>query len=182
MEKNTAIQAAPIASLSSSDEITAALTSVDVTRVVFVCAVASLWWPGRWHFFGHPSAIGLLAVLVGGYPIVKDAFEHMVRRRMTMELSMTIVAALAIDEVFTALVITAFVLAAEILEGFTLARGRRAIGDLIDSLPEQVRLRRDEGWVEVPLADVRVADSVMVRPGARIPVDGVVTGGESFVD
>jgi len=54
-----------------------------------------------------------------------------------MELSMTIalLAALGIGEFFTALVITAFVLAAEVLEGLTVRRGRRAIGDLLDSLP-----------------------------------------------
>jgi cation transport ATPase len=59
----------------------------------------------------------LIATLIGGYPIFKEAFENILERRMTMELSMTIalVSALAIGEFFTALVITAFVLAAEII-------------------------------------------------------------------
>jgi Cu+-exporting ATPase len=57
---------------------------------------------------------------------------------MTMELSMTIalVSALAIGEFFTALVITAFVLAAEILQGLTVGRGRRAIQNMLDFLPQ----------------------------------------------
>jgi cation transport ATPase len=65
--------------------------------------------------------IGLAATLIGGYPIFKEAFENIIERRMTMELSMTIalVSALAIGEFFTALVIAGFVLAAEILEGLT---------------------------------------------------------------
>ena len=69
--------------------------------------------------------LGLAATLIGGYPIFKEAFENIVERRMTMELSMTIAlaSALAIGEFFTALVITAFVLAAEILEGLTVAAG-----------------------------------------------------------
>jgi cation transport ATPase len=59
--------------------------------------------------------------------------NRMAARRMTMELSMTIalVAAVAIGEFFTALVIVLFVLVAEVLEGLTVDRGRRAIKDLL---------------------------------------------------
>ena len=61
----------------------------------------------------------MICTFVGGLPIFHEAWENIVERRMTMELSMTIaiVAALAIRELFTALVITSFVLVAEILEG-----------------------------------------------------------------
>ena len=70
---------------------------------------------------------------------------------MTMELSMTIalVAALAIGEFFTALVIVFFVLIAEALESLTVGRGRRAIKDLLDLLPNRVVVRRDGLTVEV---------------------------------
>ena len=63
---------------------------------------------------------------------------------MTMELSMAIaiVAALAIREIFTALVITLFVLVAEILEGLTVGRGRKAIQHLVDLLPSTATVRR----------------------------------------
>ena len=66
---------------------------------------------------------------------------------MTMELSMTIaiVAALAIREIFTALVITLFVLVAEILEGLTVARGRGAIRDILDLLPSTATVRGPAG-------------------------------------
>jgi Cd2+/Zn2+-exporting ATPase/Cu+-exporting ATPase len=81
--------------------------------------------------------IGVAATLIGGWPIFREALENLFERKMTMELSMTIalLAALAIGEFFTTLVITLFVLVAEILEGLTVARGRRAIADLLDYLP-----------------------------------------------
>jgi hypothetical protein len=77
---------------------------------------------------------------VGGYPIFKEAWENLRERRMTMELSMTLalVAALVVGETFTALVIAVFVLVAEILEGLTVGRGRRAIHELLDFLPRTV--------------------------------------------
>ena len=109
---------------------------VEVLRVVFVALAAAAVWFHLWEPFHRVSVIGLVATLIGGYPIFKEAFENVLERRMTMELSMTIalISALAIGEFFTALVITAFVLAAEILEGLTVGRGRRAIQDMLDFL------------------------------------------------
>ena len=91
---------------------------------------------------------------------------------MTMELSMTIalVAALAIGEFFTALVITAFVLAAEILEGLTVGRGRRAIQDMLDFLPQTASVLRDGQIVEVDTQTHYIpAKSCSFVPAAGFP-------------
>ena len=130
------------------------------------------------------TAIGTVCALAGGYPIYHEAFENIVHRRMTMELSMAIaiVAALAIRETFTALVITLFVLAAEILEGLTVGRGRNAIQRLLDLLPNMATVRRGTEWEDCAIEQVRAGDAVLVRPGGRIPVDGIVVSGNSFVD
>jgi hypothetical protein len=91
------------------------------TVVVGLAAVAvrlHLWEP-------FPSiSLGILGVLIGGWPIFKEAAENLAARRMTMELSMSIaiLAAAAISEFFTALIITLFVLAAEVLENMTVSR------------------------------------------------------------
>jgi cation transport ATPase len=115
---------------------------VELIRIVFVALAAVAVWFRVWEPFPHISVVGIAATLIGGYPIFKEAFENVIERKMTMELSMTIVllSALAIGEFFTALVITGFVLAAEVLEGLTIGRGRRAIQDLLDFLPQN-RLR-----------------------------------------
>jgi heavy metal translocating P-type ATPase len=128
--------------------------------------------------------IGLAATLIGGYPIFKEAIENIVQRRMTMELSMTIalVSAMAIGEFFTALVITAFVLAAEILEGLTVGRGRRAIQDMLDFLPQVASVLRAGQILEVPTLSILPGEIVVIRPGSRIPVDGEVVGGHSYVE
>lgn len=121
---------------------------------------------------------------MGGWPIFREACDNLVERRMTMELSMTIAlgAALAIGEYFTALVITLFVLVAEILEGMTVERGRHAIEELLEYLPRSAIVRRDLGAVELPLDEVRIGDLVLVNPGTKLPVDGTVVAGHSFAD
>src|SRR5258708_16807205 len=114
---------------------------VEVLRVVFVALAAAAVWFHLGEPFHRVSIIGLAATLIGGYPIFKEAFENIVERRMTMELSMTIAlaSALAIREFFTALVITAVVLSAEILEVLTLVRRRRSILHMLQFLPLPAR-------------------------------------------
>ena len=157
---------------------------IEVLRVVFVALAAAAVWFHLWEPFHRVSVIGLVATLIGGYPIFKEAFENIAERRMTMELSMTIalLSALAIGEFFTALVITAFVLGAEILEGLTVSRGRHAIQDMLNFLPQTATVLRDGQTLEVPTDIIVPGEIVLIRPGSRIPVDGQVVSGHSFVE
>jgi len=156
----------------------------ELVRIAFVAVAAAAVWFRLWEPFPQISVIGIVAALIGGYPIFKEAFENIIERKMTMELSMTIalLSALAIGEFFTALVITAFVLAAEVLEGLTVGRGRRAIQSLLDFLPRTVAVRRNHQVVEVASDEVQVEETVIVKPGGHIPVDGIVLSGRSFVE
>ena len=147
---------------------------VELGRIGFVGLAIVATWLRLWQPLPHFDIAGFAAVLIGGYPIFREAFADLLSRRMTMELSMTIalVSALAIREVFTALVIVFFVLIAEVLEELTVGRGRRAIQDLLNLLPQQVELRRTDGVRSASLAELRTGDVVLVRPGGRVPVDG----------
>src|SRR3981081_2275251 len=98
----------------------------EMLRIAFVAAAAAGVWLHVWEPFTTFSIIGVTGLLVGGWPIFKEALENLLAKRMTMELSMSvaIIAAAAISEFFTALVITLFVLVAEAMEGMTVSRGR----------------------------------------------------------
>ena len=161
-----------------------ALNWREINRVLFVAAAAGAIWFLRGASNPYITAVGVACTLVGGFPIFHEAYENITQRRMTMELSMAIaiVAALAIREIFTALIITLFVLVAEILEGLTVRRGRQAIQRLIDLLPGSAAVCRQGEWKDVSILEIAVGDDVLARPGARIPVDGKVIGGHSFVD
>jgi Cd2+/Zn2+-exporting ATPase/Cu+-exporting ATPase len=156
----------------------------EASRILFVAAAAAMAW-----FLGPSPSLsfviaGVICTLAGGYPIFHEAVENILERRMTMELSMAIaiLAALAIREVFTALVITLFVLVAEVLEGLTVGRGRRAIRHLVELLPTTATVNEKGGWREIGIQQLLAGDVVLVKPGSRIPVDGPVIGGHSFVD
>jgi heavy metal translocating P-type ATPase len=156
----------------------------EALRMGLVALAAAAVWFRVWEPYRSVSVIGAVGLAIGGWPIFKEAFANLIERRMTMELSMTIaiVAAAAIGEFFTALVITLFVLVAEVLEGMTVQRGRRAIRDLLEFLPREVSVRRAGSVRAVSAAELGIGDAILVDPGGRVPVDGTVLAGHSFVD
>ena len=82
----------------------------------------------------------------------------------------------------TAAVIITLILLGRYLEGRAKRQTAAAIHALMDVQPPTAEVMRDGAAVQVPLAEVAVGDTVQVRPGARVPVDGVVLDGRSAVD
>jgi Cd2+/Zn2+-exporting ATPase/Cu+-exporting ATPase len=133
---------------------------------------------------GVALTIAIVATVIAGYPILKEAAQSLFSRRMTMELSMSlaIVAALVIRESSTALLILLFVLVAEILEELNLARGRQAFTQLSTLLPHTAFVEENDTLDEVDIAQLAAGDVVVVKPGGRLAVDGIVLRGMSSVD
>ena len=177
-------RAAAIAPAAVQRERDAIFSRVEAARIVVVAIAATAVWLRRWEPVPGANLIGIVGVAIGGWPIFKEAAENAAARRMTMELSMSIaiIAAAGIGQYATALIITLFVLAAEVLERMTVSRGRVAIRELMDFLPRSVTVRAAHGVREVPAEALRVGDAVLVNPGSLVPVDGVVIAGHSFVD
>jgi Cu+-exporting ATPase len=82
----------------------------------------------------------------------------------------------------TVATIIALVLLGNLLEARAKGRTSSAIRKLMDLRPATARVIRGDSEIEVPTAEVRVGDEIVVRPGERIPVDGVVLKGASTVD
>lgn len=156
----------------------------ELSRIGLIAFTILGEWNKFWGFFPSPEMISLIVVLAGAYPIFEEALTNILARRMTMELSMAIaiVAALTIGEHLTALVIAFFVLFAEMLENMTVDRGRHAIKNLINLLPRQALVKVNGDFVCLGIDQLNIADVIKVKPGERIPVDGSVTAGNSFVD
>jgi heavy metal translocating P-type ATPase len=158
--------------------------SAEYVRLALMALVIVASLTGWWRHWMSRDWLAFAATLIGGFPIYEEAWENLRKRRMTMELSMTIalVAALCIGQFLTALVIAFFVLFAEMVEGYTVGSGRRAIQNLIDALPRHVTVRRNGEECELEAREVAPGEMIIVRPGERIPADGVVSKGHSFVD
>jgi len=131
-----------------------------------------------------PWPVGLAIVLVGGYPVFRSVIRAALNRRVISHTLMTlgVLAALAVGQWATAVVVVFFMRVGDYVENMTTERARRAVKDLTAMAPQTARVEHDGNEAEVPIAQVRVGEIVIVRPGEKIPVDGEVIDGQATVD
>jgi len=156
-----------------------------VPIIVLILTVVS-WGLARWHIgpvFVN-AGVALIATLFGGFQRFVSGFKDIGRRKITVNVFVVValLATLAVGEFRSAAVIVFIMAVAGALESYTMDKTRRSIRALLDFAPQTATLRRHNEEVTVPVADLRVGDQVVVRPGERIPVDGVVVAGASSVN
>jgi Zn2+/Cd2+-exporting ATPase len=130
------------------------------------------------------SGLMVVAALVAGWDIGLRAWHSLWNRHVSIELLVTIAAvgALLIGEVWEAAAVTFLFMLGAYLEAHTLSQTRQALQDLLDVAPSVAVVLRDDDPVEVAPHEVQAGETVLVRPGTKIPVDGVVSRGRSTVD
>ena len=124
------------------------------------------------------------AILCGGFTFVPETLEAARERRLGVGTLMTIAAvgAVLLGEIGEAASLCFLFSISEALEAYALTRSRRGLRALLDLVPQTARIRSGSSDVDVPVADVRVGDVMIVRPGERVATDGVVASGRSNVD
>jgi Cu+-exporting ATPase len=137
-------------------------------------------WPNEWGGY----RIAHLAAIIGGARILYGSIEALLEGRVGADLALAIatVAAILIKEPLVAAEIVFIGMVGECLESFTFERTQRAIRRIVEVCPRRCWLLRDGQEVRVLTSELRVGDQVVVKPGGRIPVDGIVQGGRSAVD
>lgn len=157
----------------------ALITVANVVLLVlgFALSLAGAPQIGRWFY--------LAAALVGGFPIFKLAAVNVFTRfdlTAGVMVSIAMLAAILIGEYSAAALVALMMNVGEMLENFTMARADNALKELARLTPEFVTLLREGREVTIPAGALRTGDTVLVRPGGRIPVDGQVVGGYAAVD
>jgi Cu+-exporting ATPase len=131
-----------------------------------------------------PWPIGLAVVLIAGYPVFRNVLRATLKGQVISHTLMTVgvIAALVVGQWATAAVVVFFMRVGDYAERFTTERARRAVKDLTALAPQTARVERDGVEVEVPINQLTVGETVIVRPGDQIPVDGEVIDGHATID
>ncbi|WP_454916072.1 heavy metal translocating P-type ATPase [Xanthobacter sediminis] len=127
----------------------------------------------------------ILAMLVGLVPIGRRAFAAAIDGMpFTIEMLMTIAAvgAVAIGAAEEAAAVVFLFLVGELLEGVAAGRARASIASLTDLVPKTALVERDGAIREASADSLAVGEVILVRPGDRIPADGIIVAGESAID
>ena len=153
--------------------------------LILILILAS-WGLAHWHvgpvFLN--VFLALAAVLLGGTPRFIAGFKDVFRGRITVNVFVTVAlaATIAVGEFRPAAIIILIMSVVGALESYALDKTRRSIRALLDLAPQTATVRRNDGEVTVPVAELQVGDLVVVRPGERIAVDGMVVAGASSVN
>ncbi len=158
-----------------------AIVPIAVAVLTLVSWVLAHWEIGPYFV---NAALAFAAIIFGGFQRFIAGFKDALQRKITVNVFVVValLATMAIGEFRPAAVIVFIMAAAGALESYTLDKTRRSIRDLLDLAPRMATVRRRGEEAVVPVAELQMGDVVVVRPGARIPVDGVVTAGASSVN
>lgn len=138
------------------------------------------WWPqsvGVYRF-------ALIAAVLGGARILYTSLQGLLEGRIGADLALAIacIAAILINEPLVAAEVVFIGMVGECLEAFTFARTQNALRKIVEVFPRRCWRLENGQEVRVFTSELKVGDRVVVKPGAKIPVDGVVLDGRSAVD
>ncbi|MDR5710065.1 MAG: cation-translocating P-type ATPase [Armatimonadota bacterium] len=133
---------------------------------------------------GVPWPLWTLGTLAAGFPAFRAVARATLHRRITAHTLMTagVLAAAAVGEWATSFVLALFMRIGEAVERLTVEQARATLRALLRLRPQMSRVVRAGQEVEIPVEEVKPGEIVVVRPGERIPVDGVVVEGHATVD
>lgn len=130
-------------------------------------------------------ALFIIAFAVSGFDVIKSAFKGIIKGNIFNENTLMVVAAIgafAIGEYPEAVFVVIFYRVGELFENYAVSKSRKSIKEVMNICPEYANLIRDGKTLKVDPDDVNIGDIISVSAGEKVPLDGVVVNGSSFLD
>ena len=134
---------------------------------------------------GGKLPLYIIAYVILGYDVVLNAVKNIIKGHVFDEnflMSLSSIGAFFIGEYPEAVAVMLFYQVGEFFQDLAVQRSRKSISDLMDIRPETATVRRNGELVTVSPEEVAVGEWIVVKPGEKIPLDGVVLLGDSMVD
>ena len=131
-----------------------------------------------------PFWAGAIFVLATGYPVFRQVVVAALNKQVTPHALMALgtLAALIAGEWVTAAIVVFFMRTGDFIEGYTADKARDSIRSLTEMAPQTAVVLRNGKEEEIPVSQVKEGNTILVRPGGSIPVDGTVLDGHATVD
>ena len=130
-------------------------------------------------------ALYMIPYLVIGYDILRKAWKGICNRQMFDEnflMAVATIGAIALSDYKEGVAVMLFYQIGELFQSYAVNRSRQSISAMMDICPEYANIEQNGVLTQVDPDDVEVGDIIVIKPGERIPLDGVVIEGESLVD
>ena len=130
-------------------------------------------------------AIYLISYIIVGFEILKKAVRNIKRGKVFDEnflMSVATIGAFAIQEFPEAVAVMLFYQIGELFQDYAVDKSRKSISSLMDLRPDYANVLRNEKEEKIEPDDVKIEEIIIVKPGEKVPLDGVITEGNSFID
>ena len=130
-------------------------------------------------------AIFIVSYIIVGFEILKKAFKNIKRGKVFDEnflMSVATLGAFGIGEFPEAVAVMLFYQVGELFQSYAVDKSRKSISNLMDIRPDYANLLKDEKEEKIDPDDIKIGDIIIVKPGEKIPLDGVVIDGTSMID
>jgi len=130
------------------------------------------------------KALYILAIIIGGFDLFKEGFSDLIKLDFSMESLMTIaiIGAAFIGEWAEGSIVVILFAISEALERFSMDKARQSIRSLMDIAPKEALIRRNNVEQLVSVDKIDIDDIMIIKPGQKIAMDGLVTNGHSSVN
>lgn len=130
-------------------------------------------------------AIYLIIYIIVGFEILKKAVRNIKRGKVFDEnflMSVATIGAFAIQEFPEAVAVMLFYQIGELFQDYAVDKSRKSISDLMDLRPDYANVLRNGKEEKIDPDDVKIDEIIIVKPGEKVPLDGVIIEGNSFID
>ncbi|MBQ3513546.1 MAG: cadmium-translocating P-type ATPase [Lachnospiraceae bacterium] len=158
-----------------------------VASVIFIVFFA-LEHTGIWERLDNEIVLFLLHLilyLLIGYDVVLKALRNIRRGQVFDENFLMMIAtfgAFGVQDYLEAVAVMLFYQIGELFQSYAVGKSRQSISDMMDICPEYANIEEDGNLVQVDPDEVEIGGLIVVKPGERIPLDGIVVEGESMID
>ncbi len=125
------------------------------------------------------------AYLIVGYDVLYKAVNHILSGQLFDEnflMSLATVGAIFLGEYLESVMVMLLYQVGELFQSYAVGKSRTSISSLMDIRPDYANMEKDGKLTKVDPDDVKVGDIIVVKPGEKVPLDGIVQEGESYLD
>lgn len=131
------------------------------------------------------SAIFVIAYIIVGLEVVKEAVHNVFHGKVLDEnflMTVATIGAFAIGELPEAVAVMLFYQVGELFQSYAVDKSRKSIASLMDIRPDYANLYQNGSLEKVSPEEVKIGDSIVVKPGEKVPLDGIVLEGRTALD
>ena len=156
------------------------LYKIIISSIIFIIAII-IKFPNKWV----NNTLFIISYLVVGLEILKKAFKNIKRGKVFDEnflMAVATIGAFAIAEFPEAVSVMLFYQIGELFQSFAVDKSRKSISSLMELRADYANVLRDENIEKIDPDEVKIGETIVVKPGEKIPLDGIVLEGEAFLD